>query len=186
MKLYHLTYKNRLGSIMETGLVPNKLDTFDYDRQEDVSHQEGVYLTTDVNFAQRMLDDNEFKMERVSKEDYLSGYTILEIDADTLDLTKIKMDQNVTGTGVGKSFLYNEVIQPELLTVTWDPTITYELDNSTYNFEMDTYFMSHGHDSGIDDFDADYTFDLTNWTSQKEPTLVESDFADLANDQLTK
>ena len=111
MKMYHMTYANRLPSILEKGLRPNEIDNFDYSdtSNENLKHQKGVYLSDDLSAITRMFNKSEATLVKASKEDIKQGRIVLEVEVDSADLRPDLNNEN--------SYLIDEV-KPENITVT--------------------------------------------------------------------
>lgn len=111
MKMYHMTYANRLPSILEKGLRPNEIDNFDYSdtSNENLKHQKGVYLSDDLSAITRMFNKSEATLVKASKEDIKQGRIVLEVEVDSADLRPDINNEN--------SYLVDEV-KPENITVT--------------------------------------------------------------------
>ena len=111
VKLYHMTYANRLPSILEKGLRPNEIDNFDYSdtSNENLKHQKGVYLSDDLSAITRMFNKSEATLVKASKEDVKQGRIVLEVEVDSADLRPDLNNEN--------SYLVDEV-KPENITVT--------------------------------------------------------------------
>ena len=111
MKMYHMTYANRLPSILEKGLRPNEIDNFDYSdtSNENLTYQKGVYLSDNLSAITRMFDKSEATLVKASKEDIKQGRIVLEVEVDSADLR--------TDLNNEHSYLIDEV-KPENITVT--------------------------------------------------------------------
>ena len=111
MKMYHMTYANRLPSILEKGLRPNEIDNFDYSdtSNENLKHQKGVYLSDDLSAITRMFNKSEATLVKASKEDIKQGRIVLEVEVDSADLRPDLNNKH--------SYLVDEV-KPENITVT--------------------------------------------------------------------
>ena len=111
MKMYHMTYTNRLPSILEKGLRPNEIDNFDYSdtSNENLKHQKGVYLSDNLSAITRMFNKSEATLVKASKEDIKQGRIVLEVEVDSADLRQDLNNEN--------SYLVDEV-KPEKITVT--------------------------------------------------------------------
>ena len=111
VKLYHMTYANRLPSILEKGLRPNEIDNFDYSdtSNENLKHQKGVYLSDDLSAITRMFNKSEATLVKASKEDIKQGRIVLEVEVDSADLRPDLNNEN--------SYLVDEV-KPENIKVT--------------------------------------------------------------------
>ena len=111
MKMYHMTYANRLPSILEKGLRPNEIDNFDYSAtsNENLTYQKGVYLSDDLSAVTRMFNNSEATLVKASKEDVKQGRIVLEVEVDSADLRPDLNNKH--------SYLVDEV-KPENITVT--------------------------------------------------------------------
>ena len=109
--MYHMTYANRLPSILEKGLRPNEIDNFDYSdtSNENLKHQKGVYLSDNLSAITRMFNKSEATLVKASKEDIKQGRIVLEVEVDSADLRQDLNNEN--------SYLVDEV-KPEKITVT--------------------------------------------------------------------
>ena len=109
MKLYHMTYTNRLPSILENGLQPNKIENFDQSDRSHLKYQEGVYLSDDLSAVTRMFLTSDATVIKASKEDIKKGRIVLEVEVDSADLRPDLNNKH--------SYLVDEV-KPENITVT--------------------------------------------------------------------
>lgn len=109
MKLYHMTYTNRLPSILEKGLRPNELENFDYSDRSRLKYQKGVYLSDDLSSLSRMFIASDSAVIKASKEDIKHGRIVLEVEVNSEDLRPDLNNKN--------SYLIDEV-KPENITVT--------------------------------------------------------------------
>ena len=147
MKLYHMTYANRLPSILEKGLRPNEIDNFDYSdtSNENLTYQKGVYLSDNLSAITRMFNKSEATLVKASKEDIKQGRIVLEIEVDSADLRPDLNNEN--------SYLVDEV-KPENITVTDIRQYNYltiyhnhELDDEDYEYLMNRlidYYINRG------------------------------------------
>ena len=127
MKMYHMTYTNRLPSILEKGLRPNEIDNFDYSdtSNENLKHQKGVYLSDNLSTITRMFNKSEATLVKASKEDIKQGRIVLEVEVDSADLRPDLNNEN--------SYLVDEV-KPEKITVT--DIRQYEYLSNCYSREL--------------------------------------------------
>ena len=127
MKMYHMTYANRLPSILEKGLRPNEIDNFDYSdtSNENLKHQKGVYLSDNLSAITRMFNKSEATLVKASKEDIKQGRIVLEVEVDSADLRPDLNNEN--------SYLVDEV-KPEKITVT--DIRQYEYLSNCYSREL--------------------------------------------------
>ena len=127
MKMYHMTYTNRLPSILEKGLRPNEIDNFDYSdtSNENLKHQKGVYLSDNLSAITRMFNKSEATLVKASKEDIKQGRIVLEVEVDSADLRPDLNNEN--------SYLVDEV-KPEKITVT--DIRQYEYLSNCYSREL--------------------------------------------------
>lgn len=88
-KLYHATYAQFLNSIKTNGLgnTKNKMWTD--------SKQAVVYLADDPWVAESYAEESEWIYEQEDPDAYLDNIIILEITANNLDKSKLKVDKNV-------------------------------------------------------------------------------------------
>ena len=107
--MYHMTYANRLPSILEKGLRPNEIDNFDYSDRSRLKHQKGVYLSDDLSSISRMFIASDVTVIKASKEDIKQGRIVLEVEVDSADLRPDLNNKH--------SYLIDEV-KPENITVT--------------------------------------------------------------------
>ena len=127
MKMYHMTYANRLPSILEKGLRPNEIDNFDYSdtSNQNLKHQKGVYLSDNLSAITRMFNKSEATLVKASKEDIKQGRIVLEVEVDSADLRPDLNNEN--------SYLVDEV-KPEKITVT--DIRQYEYLSNCYSREL--------------------------------------------------
>ena len=109
MKMYHMTYVNRLPSILEKGLLPNEFDNFDYRDGSRLNYQKGVYLSDNLKEISGMLAESDAPLVKANKEDIKQGRIVLEVAVDSADLRPDINNEN--------SYLVDEV-KPENITVT--------------------------------------------------------------------
>ena len=109
MKLYHMTYTNRLPSILEKGLLPNELENFDYRDRSRLKYQKGVYLSDDLSSLSRMFIASDATVIKASKEDIKKGRIVLEVEVNSEDL---RPDLN------NKHSYWIDEVKPENITVT--------------------------------------------------------------------
>lgn len=134
--LKHVTYTNRVPSILEHGLIPNKFDTFNYYGDTDNKKQHGVYLSDDLSFVRRMFEHEPLRIVYADKEDYQSGLTVLDVEVDANKLSK---DMNATSIIAGQvkypCSLYDDIISPENIKVAG--TLSRALPDDEYWDEFD-------------------------------------------------
>ena len=125
--MYHMTYANRLPSILEKGLRPNEIDNFDYSdtSNQNLKHQKGVYLSDNLSAITRMFNKSEATLVKASKEDIKQGRIVLEVEVDSADLRPDLNNEN--------SYLVDEV-KPEKITVT--DIRQYEYLSNCYSREL--------------------------------------------------
>ena len=109
MKMYHMTYVNRLPSILEKGLLPNEFDNFDYRDGSRLKYQKGVYLSDNLKEISGMFAESDTTLVKASKEDIQQGRIVLEVDVDSVDLRPDLNNEH--------SYLVDEV-KPENIKVT--------------------------------------------------------------------
>ena len=188
MKMYHMTYANRLPSILEKGLRPNEIDNFDYSdtSNENLTYQKGVYLSDNLSAITRMFDKSEATLVKASKEDIKQGRIVLEVEVDSADLR--------TDLNNEHSYLIDEV-KPENITVTDIRQYEYlsnysrqELSDEDYNdlmnFVIDFYIDPGRPDdvSLVDYVESKYgsmSDDFKAVAERKEVTLSDVDFENL-------
>ena len=188
MKMYHMTYANRLPSILEKGLRPNEIDNFDYSdtSNENLTYQKGVYLSDNLSAITRMFDKSEATLVKASKEDIKQGRIVLEIEVDSADLRPDLNNEH--------SYLIDEV-KPENITVTDIRQYEYlsnysrqELSDEDYNdlmnFVIDFYIDPGRPDdvSLVDYVESKYgsmSDDFKAVAESKEVTLSDVDFENL-------
>ena len=188
MKMYHMTYTNRLPSILEKGLRPNEIDNFDYSdtSNENLTYQKGVYLSDNLSAITRMFNKSEATLVKASKEDIKQGRLVLEIEVDSADLRPDRNNEN--------SYLIDEV-KPENITVTDIRQYNYlsnpygeELSDEDYeelmNFVIDFYIDPGRPDdvSLVEYVESKYgnmSDDFKAVAESKEVTLSEVDFENL-------
>ena len=188
MKMYHMTYTNRLPSILEKGLLPNEIDNFDYSdtSNENLTYQKGVYLSDNLSAITRMFNKSEATLVKASKEDIKQGRIVLEIEVDSADLRPDRNNEN--------SYLIDEV-KPENITVTDIRQYNYlsnpygeELSDEDYeelmNFVIDFYIDPGRPDdvSLVEYVESKYgnmSDDFKAVAESKEVTLSEVDFENL-------
>ena len=188
MKMYHMTYTNRLPSILEKGLLPNEIDNFDYSdtSNENLTYQKGVYLSDNLSAITRMFNKSEATLVKASKEDIKQGRIVLEIEVDSADLRPDRNNEN--------SYLIDEV-KPENITVTDIRQYNYlsnpygeELSDEDYeelmNFVVDFYIDPGRPDdvSLVEYVESKYgnmSDDFKAVAESKEVTLSEVDFENL-------
>ncbi len=190
MKMYHMTYTNRLPSILEKGLRPNEIDNFDYSdtSNENLTYQKGVYLSDNLSAITRMFNKSEATLVKASKEDIKQGRIVLEIEVDSADLRPDRNNEN--------SYLIDEV-KPENITVTDIRQYNYlsnpygeELSDEDYeelmNFVVDFYIDPGRPDdvSLVEYVESKYgnmSDDFKAIAESKEVTLSEVDFENLTS-----
>ena len=188
MKMYHMTYANRLPSILEKGLRPNEIDNFDYSAtsNENLTYQKGVYLSDDLSAVTRMFNNSEATLVKASKEDVKQGRIVLEVEVDSADLRPDLNNEN--------SYLIDEV-KPENITVTDIRQYEYlsnhygeELSDEDYedlmNFVIDFYIDPGRPDdvSLVEYVESTYggmSEDFKAVAENKDITLSEVDFENL-------
>lgn len=188
MKMYHMTYTNRLPSILEKGLRPNEIDNFDYSdtSNENLTYQKGVYLSDNLSAITRMFNKSEATLVKASKEDIKQGRIVLEIEVDSADLRPDRNNEN--------SYLIDEV-KPENITVTDIRQYNYlsnpygeELSDEDYeelmNFVIDFYIDPGRPDdvSLVEYVESKYgnmSDDFKAIAENKEITLSDVDFENL-------
>ena len=188
MKMYHMTYTNRLPSILEKGLRPNEIDNFDYSdtSNENLTYQKGVYLSDNLSAITRMFNKSEATLVKASKEDIKQGRIVLEIEVDSADLRPDRNNEN--------SYLIDEV-KPENITVTDIRQYNYlsnpygeELSDEDYeelmNFVIDFYIDPGRPDdvSLVEYVESKYgnmSDDFKAVAESKDITLSEVDFENL-------
>ena len=186
--MYHMTYTNRLPSILEKGLRPNEIDNFDYSdtSNENLTYQKGVYLSDNLSAITRMFNKSEATLVKASKEDIKQGRIVLEIEVDSADLRPDRNNEN--------SYLIDEV-KPENITVTDIRQYNYlsnpygeELSDEDYeelmNFVIDFYIDPGRPDdvSLVEYVESKYgnmSDDFKAVAESKEVTLSEVDFENL-------
>ena len=107
--MYHMTYVNRLPSILEKGLLPNEFDNFDYRDGSRLTYQKGVYLSDNLKEISGMLAESDAPLVKASKEDIKQGRIVLEVEVDSADLRPDLNNEH--------SYLVDEV-KPENINVT--------------------------------------------------------------------
>ena len=188
MKMYHMTYANRLPSILEKGLRPNEIDNFDYSdtSNENLTYQKGVYLSDNLSAITRMFNKSEATLVKASKEDIKQGRIVLEIEVDSADLR--------TDLNNEHSYLIDEV-KPENITVTdirqyeylsnmYQEELSDEDYNDLMNFVIDFYIDPGRPDdvSLVDYVESKYgsmSDDFKAVAESKEVTLSDVDFENL-------
>ena len=141
MKLYHMTYTNRLPSILEKGLLPNETENFDYSDRSRLKYQKGVYLSDDLSAISRMFIVSDATVIKASKDDIKQGRIVLEVEVDSADLRPDLNNEH--------SYLVDEV-KPENIKVTDIRQYNYltkyrnnELDDEDYenlmNYVIENY-----------------------------------------------
>ena len=188
MKMYHMTYANRLPSILEKGLLPNEIDNFDYSdtSNENLTYQKGVYLSDNLSAITRMFNNSEATLVKASKEDVKQGRIVLEVEVDSADLRPDLNNEN--------SYLIDEV-KPENITATdirqynylsndYGQELTDEDYNDLMNFVVDFYIDPGRPDdvSLVEYVESKYgsmSEDFKAVAESKEITLSEIDFEDL-------
>ncbi len=188
--MYHMTYTNRLPSILEKGLRPNEIDNFDYSdtSNENLTYQKGVYLSDNLSAITRMFNKSEATLVKASKEDIKQGRIVLEIEVDSADLRPDRNNEN--------SYLIDEV-KPENITVTDIRQYNYlsnpygeELSDEDYeelmNFVVDFYIDPGRPDdvSLVEYVESKYgnmSDDFKAIAESKEVTLSEVDFENLTS-----
>ena len=188
MKMYHMTYTNRLPSILEKGLRPNEIDNFDYSdtSNENLTYQKGVYLSDNLSAITRMFNKSEATLVKASKEDIKQGRIVLEIEVDSADLRPDRNNEN--------SYLIDEV-KPENITVTDIRQYNYlsnpygeELSDEDYeelmNFVIDFYIDPGRPDdvSLVEYVESTYggmSEDFKAIAESKDVTLSDVDFENL-------
>ena len=195
MKMYHMTYANRLPSILEKGLRPNEIDNFDYSdtSNENLKHQKGVYLSDNLSAITRMFNKSEATLVKASKEDIKQGRIVLEVEVDSADLRPDLNNEN--------SYLVDEV-KPEKITVTDIRQYEYlsncysrELSDDDYNDLMNfviDYYIDPGRPDDISLVDYiestygsmsdDFKTVAEGFDEGKIVSLSEVDFEDLMNE----
>ena len=186
--MYHMTYTNRLPSILEKGLRPNEIDNFDYSdtSNENLTYQKGVYLSDNLSAITRMFNKSEATLVKASKEDIKQGRIVLEIEVDSADLRPDRNNEN--------SYLIDEV-KPENITVTDIRQYNYlsnpygeELSDEDYeelmNFVIDFYIDPGRPDdvSLVEYVESKYgnmSDDFKAIAENKEITLSDVDFENL-------
>ena len=188
MKMYHMTYANRLPSILEKGLLPNEIDNFDYSdtSNENLTYQKGVYLSDNLSAITRMFNNSEATLVKASKEDVKQGRIVLEVEVDSADVRPDLNNEN--------SYLIDEV-KPENITATdirqynylsndYGQELTDEDYNDLMNFVVDFYIDPGRPDdvSLVEYVESKYgsmSEDFKAVAESKEITLSEIDFEDL-------
>ena len=186
MKLYHMTYANRLPSILEKGLLPNELENFDYRDRSRLKYQKGVYLSDDLSSLSRMFIASDAAVTNASKEDIKKGRIVLEVEVNSEDLRPDLNNKH--------SYLIDEV-KPENITVTDIRQYEYlsnysrqELSDEDYNdlmnFVIDFYIDPGRPDdvSLVDYVESKYgsmSDDFKAVAESKEVTLSDVDFENL-------
>lgn len=186
MKLYHMTYANRLPSILEKGLRPNEFDNFDYRDGSRLTYQKGVYLSDNLSEISGMFAESDITLVKASKEDIKQGRIVLEVDVDSADL---RPDLNNE-----YSYLVGEV-KPENIKVTDIRQYNYltkyfnkELDDEYYEDLMNYVIDFHINRIRPDDVSlvefVELTYgsmsdDFKNIAESKDVTLSEVDFENL-------
>ena len=188
MKMYHMTYANRLPSILEKGLRPNEIDNFDYSdtSNENLTYQKGVYLSDNLSAITRMFNKSEATLVKANKEDIKQGRIVLEVEVDSADLRPDLNNKH--------SYLIDEV-KPENITVTDIRQYEYlsnycrqELSDEDYNdlmnFVIDFYIDPGRPDdvSLVDYVESKYgsmSDDFKAVAESKEVTLSDVDFENL-------
>ena len=195
MKMYHMTYTNRLPSILEKGLRPNEIDNFDYSdtSNENLKHQKGVYLSDNLSAITRMFNKSEATLVKASKEDIKQGRIVLEVEVDSADLRPDLNNEN--------SYLVDEV-KPEKITVTDIRQYEYlsncysrELSDDDYNDLMNSvidFYIDPGRPDDISLVDYiestygsmsdDFKTVAEGFDEGKIVSLSEVDFEDLMNE----
>ena len=193
--MYHMTYANRLPSILEKGLRPNEIDNFDYSdtSNENLKHQKGVYLSDNLSAITRMFNKSEATLVKASKEDIKQGRIVLEVEVDSADLRPDLNNEN--------SYLVDEV-KPEKITVTDIRQYEYlsncysrELSDDDYNDLMNfviDYYIDPGRPDDISLVDYiestygsmsdDFKTVAEGFDEGKIVSLSEVDFEDLMNE----
>ena len=188
MKMYHMTYANRLPSILEKGLLPNEIDNFDYSdtSNENLTYQKGVYLSDNLSAITRMFNNSEATLVKASKEDVKQGRIVLEVEVDSADLRPDLNNEN--------SYLIDEV-KPDNITVTdirqynylsndYGQELTDEDYNDLMNFVVDFYIDPGRPDdvSIVEYVESKYgsmSNDFKAIAENKEITLSDVDFENL-------
>ena len=195
MKMYHMTYTNRLPSILEKGLRPNEIDNFDYSdtSNQNLKHQKGVYLSDNLSAITRMFNKSEATLVKASKEDIKQGRIVLEVEVDSADLRPDLNNEN--------SYLVDEV-KPEKITVTDIRQYEYlsncysrELSDDDYNDLMNSvidFYIDPGRPDDISLVDYiestygsmsdDFKTVAEGFDEGKIVSLSEVDFEDLMNE----
>ena len=191
MKMYHMTYANRLPSILEKGLRPNEIDNFDYSdtSNENLKHQKGVYLSDDLSAITRMFNNSEATLVKASKEDIKQGRIVLEIEVDSADLRPDLNNEH--------SYLVDEV-KPENITVTdirqyeylsndYGQKLSDDDYNDLMNFVIDFYIDPGRPDdvSLVEYVESKYggmSDDFKAVAEAEKVSLSEVDFEDLMSD----
>ena len=193
--MYHMTYANRLPSILEKGLRPNEIDNFDYSdtSNQNLKHQKGVYLSDNLSAITRMFNKSEATLVKASKEDIKQGRIVLEVEVDSADLRPDLNNEN--------SYLVDEV-KPEKITVTDIRQYEYlsncysrELSDDDYNDLMNSvidFYIDPGRPDDISLVDYiestygsmsdDFKTVAEGFDEGKIVSLSEVDFEDLMNE----
>lgn len=186
MKLYHMTYTNRLPSILEKGLLPNETENFDYSDRSRLNYQKGVYLSDNLSEISGMFAESDTTLVKASKEDIKQGRIVLEVEVDRADLRPDLNNEH--------SYLVDEV-KPENIKVTDIRQYNYltkysnkELDDEYYeeliNSVIENYINRiRPNDVSLVEF-VELTYgsmsdDFKNIAESKDVTLSEVDFENL-------
>ena len=186
MKLYHMTYTNRLPSILEKGLLPNETENFDYSDRSRLNYQKGVYLSDNLSEISGMFAESDTTLVKASKEDIKQGRIVLEVEVDRADLRPDLNNEH--------SYLVDEV-KPENIKVTDIRQYNYltkysnkELDDEYYeeliNSVIENYINRiRPNDVSLVEF-VELTYgsmsdDFKTIAESKDVTLSEVDFENL-------
>lgn len=186
MKMYHMTYTNRLPSILEKGLQPNHIENFDYSDRSRLKYQKGVYLSDNLSEISGMFAGSDMTLVKASKEDIKQGRIVLEVDVDSADLRPDLNNEH--------SYLVDEV-KPENIKVTDIRQYNYltkyrnnELDDEYYEYLMNYVIDFHINRIRPDDVSLVEFVELTYGSmsddfravaESKDITLSEVDFENL-------
>lgn len=169
MKMYHLTYGNRLDSIMEKGLVDVGFRNFYYDDDYGyLKHQPGIYISPNKDGVLWLFDGHYRELLFIDKETYESGRVLLSFD---LDPDTLKKDMNTRY----ESYLV-DYIDPSNIIIgeTYDMVTTKGDYETMFNFMMD-YYVKHAFEVSFDcDDDIDYAYIKDFIKKYYNPNLSES------------
>ena len=141
MKLYHMTYTNRLPSILEKGLLPNETENFDYSDRSRLNYQKGVYLSDNLSEISGMFAESDTTLVKASKEDIKQGRIVLEVEVDRADLRPDLNNEH--------SYLVDEV-KPENIKVT--DIRQYNYLTKYFNKELDDEYYEELINSVIENY----------------------------------